>query len=949
MKQRLILSALLSMLTLVIHAADISEQQAKQIAARMMSGFSVTESSQKNRASKAVTLSLAYLADKGGRNNLYVFNNDAGDGFVIVSGSDQTTASVLGYSDKGHFDFEKAPENLKSLLAMYEEQIIAVRSKKTNTRVTRSEEEIGNVVVSPLLKTTWNQEAPYNNMCLTTEEGGSEHFVTGCTITAMAQIMAYWKYPQKGRGSHTYNSNARSLWDTFPLSADFSSSVYDWDNMLDGYADVDYNETQANAVARLMADCGISIEASYGGLFGTSASAFYVPIALVKYFGYSVDYKYLEDYLYETQEWEDIMRAELDAKRPILYGGSPRSDKYYPPVGHTFVCDGYTDNGYFHFNLGWEGHGNGWYKTSSITMYPDDFWDFTRMQTMVIGIQPDERQAEQDNVFYAAINDQEAMVVGCNESDCYDLNIASTVDIGGKSYQVTDIWQYSFHMSEDAVNMNSVKIPGSIKSIPDSVFCNCQELTSVVIEDGPKSIGKTAFERCVKLQKLETPASVTSIGDNAFMFCYALESIDISKSISSIGNKAFANCYKLKSANLPYTGYTIGDNAFSDCSVLEDIYFGTASKIGVGAFWHCMKLEYATIEAEEVGEMAFGDCTALKDISIGASVKKWGDRVLQGCKNLLSIHVDGDNPILTSLDAVLYNKEMSTIYYCSPSHYEEYGYGGRGDFIIPETVTRVDANSFSNLTSLTLPSTLVDIGEYAFRGCENLKNVYNYATTPQKIQGNDEYGFGGMFSGVVFDRPEWNKCKLHVLPGCKAAYQTAEGWSQFEIIEEDLKLEESVAEDNSAETIRNAVRIRFSDDYFYHGLETDEFLFSSEPKLTYKIADNDDIIFTTKDVEVSLYYNMLLGVYFLHRDDPSGIDEVKTDNERSVCYDITAQRIRISGLQNGENVSLFNLEGGALASVKADASGMVDIGLSGMSGMVYVVKVGGKSFKVTIK
>jgi hypothetical protein len=54
-------------------------------------------------------------------------------------------------------------------------------------------------------------------------------------------------------------------------------------------------------------------------------------------------------------------------------------------------------------------------------------------------------------------------------------------------------------------------------------------------------------------------------------------------------------------------------------------------------------------------------------------------------------------------------------------------------------------------------------------------------------------------------------------------------------------------------------------------------------------------------------------------------------------------------LQNGENVSLFNLEGGALASVKADASGMVDIGLSGMSGMVYVVKVGGKSFKVTIK
>ncbi len=951
MKQRMILSALLSVLTLIIHAADINEQQAKQIAAKAISDFCPTRSTQQNRATKAVSPSLAYLADKGGRNNLYVFNNEAGDGFVIVSGSDQTTASVLGYSDKGHFDFEKAPEYLKSLLAMYEEQIIAVRSKETGTnRRATSSDEIGNVVVAPLLKTTWNQYAPYNNMCPTIEEGGSEHFVTGCTITAMAQIMAYWKYPQKGRGSHTFNSNARSLWDTFPLSADFSTSVYDWDNMLDGYANVDYNETQGNAVARLMADCGISVEANYGGLYGTGASEFDAAIALVRYFGYSVDYKYLSAFSYETQEWEDLMRAELDAKRPILYSGAPRSDFYTPPVGHVFVCDGYTDNGYFHFNLGWEGRGNGWYKTSSITMYPDEFWDFTGMQTMVIGIQPDERQAEQENIFYAAINDQEAMVVGCNESACYDLNIASTVDIGGKSYQVTDIWQYSFHMGEeDAVNMNSIRIPGSIRSIPDNVFLNCQELTSVVIEDGPKSIGNNAFERCVKLNKLETPASVTSIGDNAFSFCYALESIDISKSISSIGNGAFANCYKLKSAYLPYTSYTIGDKAFSDCMVLEDIYLGTASKIGASAFWHCMALEYVYIDAEEVGERAFGDCTSLKDVSIGSSVKKWGDRVLQGCKNLLSIHVDGDNPVLTAVDAVLYNKEMTTIHNCSPSHYEEYGYGGRGEFIIPETVTRVDTEAFGDLTSLTIPSTLVDIGEYAFRWCENLKDVYNYATTPQQIQGNDKDGFGGVFSGVVFDRPEWNKCKLHVLPGCKTAYQAAEGWNQFEIIEEDLKLEESVAEDNSEETVRNSVRLRLRDSYYFYDLETDEFLFSSEPKLTYRIAENDEIVFTTKDVEVTFYYDQILGVYFHHLDDTNGIDEVKATDERNIRYDITARRIHVSGLTIGESVGLYSLGGRILASAKSDVNGIVEIGLSGNSGMVYVIKVGNKSFKLTIK
>ena len=937
MKQRIILSALLSVLTLTIHAADVSEQQARQIAAKMMAGCSDTP----HRASAAAP-SLAYVADKGGSNNLYVFNNEAGEGFVIVSGSDQTTASVLGYSDKGHFDIKEAPENLKFLLAMYEEQIIAVRSKGTEAnRRAPSSDELGNVVVEPLLKTTWNQAGPYNKY-LTMEDAA-----TGCVPTAMAQVMAYWKYPKQGRGSHAYNDSGNSYY------ANFSSSVYDWDNMLNGYAGVDYSEAQANAVARLMADCGISIEAHYGGTFGTSASTYYVPIALVKYFGYSMNYKYLASWDYETQEWEDMMRAELDAKRPFLYSGSPRSDDYYPPVGHTFVCDGYTDNGYFHFNLGWEGRGNGWYKTSSITMFPEDMWDFTNNQVMVIGIQPDERQTEQNNLFYAAISDEEAVVIGCNESDCYDLDIASTVDIEGKPYQVTDIWQYAFHTSDiNSASINSIKIPGTVKSITDSLFINCQTLSNVVMEDGPKRIGNYAFNRCTSLPQINIPASVTSIGNNAFESCSLLNEINIGQSVTSIGNQAFTGCHQLKTANMPYTPYTIGDWAFSDCMVLEDINIYTASKIGANAFWHCMALRDAYMNAEEVGEAAFRDCTELKDVYIGANVKQWGDRVLQGCKNVVGIHVDADNPILTSVDAVLYNKEMTTIHFCSPSHQDYYSYGGRGEFTIPETVTRVATESFGDLTKLTIPSTLVDIGETAFRWCENLTDVYNYATTPQQIQGNDQYGFGGVFSSVVFDRPDWNKCKLHVLPGCKTAYQAADGWKEFEVIEEDLTLDDTVSEDKAAETLRNGIVLGLSNPYYWYGLESGEFLFSSEPKLTYTrnvIGDVDEIVFTAKDVELTLWHDILLGVYFTHLDDPTGIEDVKTDGERSIRYDITAQRIRVSGLQSGESVNVFGLGGSMLATAKADGNGKVEISLSGTSGMVYVVKVGNRSFKLTIK
>ena len=883
MRQRMILSALLSVLTLAIHASDVSEQQARQIAAKAMSAsFSPTSGSQRARAAKVAAPSLAYLADKGGRNNLYVFNNEAGEGFVIVSGSDQTTASVLGYSDKGHFDIEQVPENLKFLLDMYEEQIIAVRSKGTeaNTRAPSSD-ELGNVAVGPLLKTTWSQSEPYSNIT---------EYVTGCVPTAMAQIMAYWKYPKKGRGNHVYDNLGKTL------SADFSSSAYDWDNMLNGYADVEYTEAQGNAVARLMADCGISIQANYGGLFGTDAHEYDVPIALVKYFGYSLGYKYLISDDYETQEWEDMMRAELDAKRPILYSGSPRDEKY-GNVGHSFVCDGYTDNGYFHFNLGWEGRGNGWYKTPSITGY-DDSWDFTNGQTMIIGIQPNERQAEKDNIFYAAINDHEATVVGCNESDCYELDVPSTIDIEGKSYQVTDIWQYSFQTDGyKSANINNIKIPGTIKSISDSLFFNCQELTNVEIADGPKRIGSHAFHQCNKLESVQ----------------------------------------------LPYSSYTIGDYSFYGCSALKNIHFDDASKIGVSAFGGCRALEYISTDAEEVGDAAFAGCTAVKDVSLGANVKKLGNRLFQEC-DVQRINVDENNPVFTAIDAVIYNKDMSVIHYCSPSNHQEYGYGVRGEFTIPETVTQVDAESFGDLTSLTIPSTLVDIGENAFRSCASLKDVYNYATTPQQIQ--------GVFNGGVFGRPDWNKCTLHVLPGCKAAYQAAEGWKLFEVIEEDLKQGDTISDDNSAETVRNAVKLWLPDLYYWYGLETNEFLFSSEPKFTYvkNVADYvADIVFSAKDVEINFSSETVLGAYFTHLDDPTGINDVKTDNERNIRYEISARRIRISGLQDGESVSLFDLGGSVLASAKADAGGMVDFGLSGTSGMVYVVKVGDKSFKLTIK
>lgn len=75
---------------------------------------------------------------------------------------------------------------------------------------------------------------------------------------------------------------------------------------------------------------------------------------------------------------------------------------------------------------------------------------------------------------------------------------------------------------------------------------------------------------------------------------------------------------------------------------------------------------------------------------------------------------------------------------------------------------------YRNLTSITIPETVTSIGDYTFSGCSNLASVTNLSTIPQNISANTFTIYG----------------TLHVLPGCKAKYATADFWKNFEIVED---------------------------------------------------------------------------------------------------------------------------------------------------------------------
>ena len=197
--------------------------------------------------------------------------------------------------------------------------------------------------VGPLIQTQWDQGYPYNLMC---PEIDGQHCLTSCGATAMAQICYYYRWPEHGMGTGAWHLDEGNVvnWHYPDLTKDY----YEYDKMLLTY-DENSSEDSKKAVALLMRDV-----AYLGAVFGLSKSGSPGAIALAEIFGYDEGMRHLEFGYYSQEDFESIIRSELDAGRPVLIDGSNGID------GHDFICDGYNDNGEFHFNYGWGGNSDGW-------------------------------------------------------------------------------------------------------------------------------------------------------------------------------------------------------------------------------------------------------------------------------------------------------------------------------------------------------------------------------------------------------------------------------------------------------------------------------------------------------------------------------------------------------------------------------------------------------------
>ena len=243
--------------------------------------------------------------------------------------------------------------------------------------------------VEPLLTSTWGQRAPYNYMCpLKTPtpwdgyQPDEQHCRVGCVAVAMGQIMRYHQWPARGEGSNSvvypvFDTNANTF------SVDFSEADYDWDNMIDDYSG-DYTEAEGRAVAELLYHCAVASNMLFEKTFSFSTN-FTAGDALVKYFHY--DGSRMQTRLrsdYSRDEWLDMVREELSNGRPIFYEAISfsLSEGIY---AHSFVVDGYNEEGLVHVNWGWYGHEDGYYD---IDLLDPPGYQFNFYQDMIVGISP---------------------------------------------------------------------------------------------------------------------------------------------------------------------------------------------------------------------------------------------------------------------------------------------------------------------------------------------------------------------------------------------------------------------------------------------------------------------------------------------------------------------------------------------------------------------------------
>ena len=313
----------------------------------------------------------------------HIFNR-AGGGFVIIA-ADDACNPILGYSFTHSFGLgPDMPAGLSEWLDDLEEQVVFARegSVAERQRALRKWDAVfvrtkaGEDGYKPVVKhetAEWGQDEPFNNLAPVVD---GKKAVAGCVPLAMSMLARFFSYPPVGTGTlpgYTYTTDAGS---SQSISGYELGEPYAWDKIKMNYAE-EYTEEEGAAVARLVYDCGVMVQAKYDA--STSANTFKMSAKAIEYLGYDPGAIGYYRGFFTDDQWLAMLQKELQ-DHPVLYSAHREGG------GHSFLVDGYDEWGFLSVNWGWNGKSNGYYALSAFAPSPER--QYIHQHGAVFGLKP---------------------------------------------------------------------------------------------------------------------------------------------------------------------------------------------------------------------------------------------------------------------------------------------------------------------------------------------------------------------------------------------------------------------------------------------------------------------------------------------------------------------------------------------------------------------------------
>ena len=365
------------------------------------------------------------------------------------------------------------------------------------------------------------------------------------------------------------------------------------------------------------------------------------------------------------------------------------------------------------------------------------------------------------------------------------LNLTAYADV--QTGKCGDNVTYSLDTSTGVLTISGTGDMADYSGYDDILFYRNSNIKSVIIENSVTSVGDSAFEYCTNLTSVKIPNSVTSIGDYAFDGCTSLTSVTIPNSVTSIGLGAFSDCTSL-------TSIEVSDNNKNYASVDGVLFNKDKSELITYPAGKADSEYVIPNSVTNIGDFAFYGCTSLTIVTIPNSVISILLGTFDDCTSLTSIDVEKDNPTYLSQDGVLFNKDKSELI-TYPA--------GKTDstYIIPDGVTIIAYafDSCKNLTRVTIPNSVTNIGNGAFEDCTSLTSI-NIGNSVTSI-GNDAFSGCTSLKDVYYtgSQSDWKKISIGSYNDCLTNATIHYNWSgEFPLV---------TNEDETSFTVYNSTAI----------------------------------------------------------------------------------------------------------------------------------------------